>query len=384
MDRAPFMLATGMLGFLFEEQFEPARKEWYIFDISKSTKLTPSIMSMPATERALVIFPGALGDFLCFLPTLWFLRQDKEVDLLARSEFADLVPPTVRVGSLERYEIRRLFVSGSAREERLREFFNSYSSVFSWMGSGQSTFVQELDALSRGQARVFPFQPALMQLHQSEYYLSCVGDPALETGKLKIPLKPEAVAWSERYWQQHFLKGKLVLLLAPGSGAREKNWPDASFRVVADWWRRACGRVVVILGPVEEEKGDYTALCEGAVVARSLNLGKLAALLVRSDLYLGNDSGVSHLAAALGVATAVLFGPSNVGRWAPRGKNVTVVTQNADCAPCTVSTMKRCPHRQCLTTLEPEYVIKKLAGLAEQLTLTRGGVGITVNSEIPQ
>jgi ADP-heptose:LPS heptosyltransferase len=384
MDRAPFMLATGMLGFRLEEQFELARKEWYIFDISKSTKPTSSIMSMPAAQRALVIFPGALGDFLCFLPTLRFLSQDKEVDLLACSEFADLVPPTVKVGSLERYEIRRLFVSGSAREERLREFFNSYSSVLSWMGSGQSTFVQELDALSRGRARFFPFQPARMRLHQSEYYLACVGDRALETGKLEIPLRPEAMAWGEWYWRRHFLEGKPVMMLAPGSGAREKNWPDASFRVVADWWRRICGAVVVVLGPVEEEKGDYTALCQGAVVARSLNLGKLAALLVRSDLYLGNDSGVSHLAAALGVATAVLFGPSNVARWAPRGKNVTVVTQDADCAPCTVSTMKRCPHRKCLTTLKPEYVIKKLAGLAEQLTLTRGGVGITVNPEIPQ
>ena len=68
-------------------------------------------MTMPAAQRALVIFPGALGDFLCFLPTLRFLSQGKEVDLLARSEFADLVPPTVKVGSLERYEIRRLFVS---------------------------------------------------------------------------------------------------------------------------------------------------------------------------------------------------------------------------------------------------------------------------------
>ena len=220
-----------------------------------------------------------------------------------------------------------------------------------------------------------------MQLHQSEYYLSCVGDPALETGKLEIPLKPEAVAWSERYWQQHFLKGKPVMLLAPGVVRGRKTG-----RMRLSAWSRIGGGARLVGGryswPVEEEKGDYTALCEGAVVARSLSLGKLAALL-RSDLYLGNDSGVSHLAAALGVATTVLFGPSNVGRWAPRGKNVTVVTQNADCAPCTVSTMKRCPHRQCLTTLEPEYVIKKLAGLAEQLTLTRG-VGITVNSEIPQ
>ena len=188
------------------------------------------------------------------------------------------------------------------------------------------------------------------------------------------------VAWGERYWQQNFLVGKPVMALAPGSGAREKNWPVASFRAVADWWRRhTCGAVVVILGPVEEERGDYSALCAGAVVARNLNLGELSALLARSELYLGNDSGVSHLAAALGVVTAVLFGPSNVARWAPRGKNVTVLTQNTDCSPCTVSTMKSCPHRKCLTTLEPEYVITKLAGLAEQLTLTRGGVGITVN-----
>src|SRR4030095_15711479 len=68
---------------------------------------------------------------------------------------------------------------------------------------------------------------------------------------------------------------------------------------------------------------------------------------------------------------------------APQGKNVTVLSQNPECSPCTVSTMKHCPHRKCLTALEPEYVIRKLAGLVE-LTLTRGGVGITVNSEIPK
>src|SRR5215510_10778963 len=342
-------------------------------------------MFMPLAQRTLVIFPGALGDFLCFLPTLRLLSQDKEIDLLARSEFADLVPAAVKVGSLERYEIRRLFVSGSAREERLRAFFGSYSSVFSWMGGGQSTFVQELDALSRGRARIFPFQPERIHMHQSEYYLACVDDQAiLEADGLEIPLKPEAMAWSERYWQQHFLKDKQVMMLAPGSGARQKNWPLSSFCAVADWWRRTGGAVVVILGPVEEEKGDYTALCQGAVVARNLNLRNLAALLTRSDLFLGNNSGVSHLASALGVETVVLFGPSNVARWEPRGKHVTVVTQNVDCAPCAVSTMKRCPHRRCLTTLEPEYLIKKLSVLAEQLTLTRGGVGIRVNSEFPQ
>jgi hypothetical protein len=220
-------------------------------------------MSCRHSER-LSFFP-VLCD-TCFLPTLRFLSQDNEVDLLARSEFADLVPPTVRVGSLERYEIRRLFVSGSAREKRLREFFNSYSSVFSWMGSGQSTFVQELDTLSRGQARVFPFQPALIQLHQSEYYLSCVGDPALETGKLEIPLKPEAVAWSERYWR-HFLKQVEMRLPREWRG---KNWPDASSA-----WSRIAAALLWCGGryswACRRRKGDYTALCK-AVVARSLSL----------------------------------------------------------------------------------------------------------------
>ena len=94
---------------------------------------------------------------------------------MARSEFADLVPSTIKVGSLECYEVRRLFVPGSAQEERLRDFFSSYSSIFSWLGGGESTFVRELNELSQGRARVFPFQPeAQTRLHQSEYYLACV------------------------------------------------------------------------------------------------------------------------------------------------------------------------------------------------------------------
>jgi ADP-heptose:LPS heptosyltransferase len=327
-----------------------------------------------AAQRSLVLFPGALGDFLCFLPTLRVLSQGGEVDLLARSEFADLVPPTVKVGSLERDEIRKLFVRGSARDERLRDFFNSYSFIFSWMGSGESRFVRKLSDVSQGRARVFPFQPVQRRLHQSDYYLRCVGNRSPANGPVEIPLKPEAVRWSQHYWREHLLNGKRVMTFAPGSGALEKNWPETSFRAVADWWRRqTSGSIVVILGPVEAETGDYTALCRESAVARNLSLGQLAALLAHSDLYLGNDSGVSHLAAAVGVVTVVLFGPSNIIQWAPRGNNVTVVTQNVACAPCTLSTMKSCPHRKCLTTLGPEYVIEKLARLGGEGHLDKGG-----------
>jgi ADP-heptose:LPS heptosyltransferase len=342
------------------------------FEVNETKEPT---MLQPARKRRLVLFPGALGDFICFLPALEVLSKGEHVHLLARSEFADLVSPAVNVGSLERYEIHRLFVPGAAQEKRLRDFFGAYSSIFSWMGNGQSAFVRELASVSQGRAVVFPFQPGQKPMHQVDYYLTCVGRRPPEQSIPEIPLKPEALAWCENYWHEHSLVDKQVIALAPGSGSPQKNWPASSFRAVADWWReRPRAAVMVLLGPVEEEKGDYTALCRGAVRVHNLSLGQLAALLVRSNLYLGNDSGVSHLAAAIGVVSLVLFGPSSVGQWAPRGRNVTVFSQNVECAPCAAPVMKSCPHRMCLTALQPESIMRELDKLKEKRHLDKGGV----------
>lgn len=341
-------------------------------------------MPEASLRRSLVLFPGALGDFICFFPALQTLSRCAQVDLLAQSAFADLVPPTVRVRSLECCEISRLFVPGSAQEERMRNFFGSYFSIYSWMGNGQREFVRELQSASRGRVRVFPFRPVWTRMHQADYYLSCLGEDSPEPRIPEIALKPEAVEWCENYWARRSLNGKAVLALAPGSGAKEKNWPVALFQAAAEWWRqRTAGEVVVVLGPVEEEREGYGSLFERAVVARKLSLVQLAALLVQSDLYLGNDSGVTHLAAALGVRTIALFGPSDVQQWAPRGQKVAILAQNMECSPCTIPVMKSCPHRRCLTTLEPAIVIREMEKLTDIPTLTRGGVGIKVKIEVP-
>jgi ADP-heptose:LPS heptosyltransferase len=75
---------------------------------------------------------------------------------------------------------------------------------------------------------------------------------------------------------------------------------------------------VEIAGPAEA--GDPLLL--GAPAARDLPLPDLAALLARATAYLGNDSGVSHLAAAVGVPSVVLFGPTDRRRWRPLGTHV--------------------------------------------------------------
>ena len=333
-----------------------------------------------ATLRIGVIFPGALGDFLCFLPALRSLTAAAaQVDLFARTEFADLAPPNVRVRSLECHEITALFVPGAAEEQRLCHFFGGYDFIYSWHASQQREFVRSLQFVSHGRARVFAFRPAGPGIHQADYYVSCISDVGQKLPVAMIAPKPEAMAWSEDYWMQHSLQGKPVLALAPGSGAREKNWPLTSYRRVVEWWSsQTQGAVIVFTGPVEEERGGLELLLNHSIAARNLNLGQVAALLIRSTLYLGNDSGITHLAAAVGARTVALFGPSDVNQWAPRGERVTILSRNVECSPCEPPVMKNCPHHRCLTEFTVEKVISELANQPELVNLTRWGPGIKV------
>jgi len=247
---------------------------------------------------------------------------------LARSEFADLVPETVQVRSLERYEVNRLFVAGAGNEDKIPGFYAGYDSTYSWMGSGQNLFVRQLQNLCQGRAHIFSFDSAATERHQSEYYLSCLGVAASESLIPTIPLKLQARAWSAEFWARHSFEGRPVLILAPGSGAREKNWPVSSFAAVAEWWRKQEeGEPLVVLGPVEEERGGFEPLLRQYTAARNLTLAELAAIIVRGDLYLGNDSGITHLAAALDLPVCVLWGESIETVWRPRGSHVQLLRE---------------------------------------------------------
>lgn len=329
--------------------------------------------------RIAVLFPGALGDFICLLPVLQSLVRECAVDLFARTEFAALVPSGVMVRSLERPEIRALFVDDAADQKPLQDFFGGYQAIFSWLGSRQPQFVRQLGSASHGKAKIFPFRPDVESIHQIDYYLGCLNDHLVQRREPVITLCDEGVRWREDFCARHALRQRPILALAPGSGAREKNWPEEYFISVAQWWRVTVqGNVVLLLGPVEEEREGYERLRSRCVTASGLQLFQVAALLQASDVYLGNDSGVSHLAAAVGVRTVVLFGPSDVLQWAPRGKSVTLIHRDMECSPCAIPTMKPCSHRACLTGLFPQQVIDVVVQLPEVVTLTREGAGIRV------
>jgi len=342
-----------------------------------SMKLADRFLDAANSAAICVIFPGALGDFICFLPALRALASRHRIVLYARSEFAELVPAAVTVRSIERREISRLFVATPELEVQVRQSFEAFAVVYSWMGHQQPTFAERLQAASGGRALIFPFRPAARAEHQADYYLRCLGVGEVSRGST-VEVSRAADDWGERFWRDHLLCGRAVLMIAPGSGAREKNWPEAFFIEVADWWAEATeGIVLFLFGPVEAERGGFDRLREHGLGVSPLGLAQTAALLQRSTVYLGNDSGISHLAAAVGTRTVALFGPSDPVQWAPRGR-VSVIRRCMDCSPCSEPTMKSCPHRGCLTELSPAQVIDVMRQVPELASLTRGGAGITV------
>jgi ADP-heptose:LPS heptosyltransferase len=118
-----------------------------------------------------------------------------------------------------------------------------------------------------------------------------------------------------------------VIAIQPGSGSVKKNWPWPSFLALAAALQQTgLGRVLWIVG--EAEAGLARSLQKdspGAPVLKECGLPEVAAVLSQCRGYVGNDSGISHLAAAVGTPTVALFGPTDPDVWGPRGRQVAIL-----------------------------------------------------------
>jgi heptosyltransferase-3 len=100
-------------------------------------------------------------------------------------------------------------------------------------------------------------------------------------------------------------------VIHPFSGGAKKNWPLSNFRQVA----AQLGDVRWLAGPEETLDG----------ATRFDSLLDVAHLIAGAKRYIGNDSGITHLAAAVGAHVIAIFGPTDPRVWAPRGANVHVL-----------------------------------------------------------
>jgi heptosyltransferase-3 len=158
------------------------------------------------------------------------------------------------------------------------------------------------------------------------------------------------------------------LALAPGSGQARKNWPLSHYYEVSRTlaWQFSL-KVVWLAGPAEDTVLPYLkalAQAQGHILLANRSLARVAGVLSRCRLYLGNDSGLTHLAAAVaGPDVLALFGPTDPRVWAPLGPNVHVLSAPCPQAPCAAGRTIPCPESRCLEALLPETVLAAAAPL---------------------
>ena len=102
------------------------------------------------------------------------------------------------------------------------------------------------------------------------------------------------------------------------------------------------------------------------ILAKGLTLLQLASVMEGCRFFIGNDSGISHLAAALGLPTVAIFGPTDQRVWSPRGEKTFVVSREVDCSPCPQERFLLCKDSGCLRGVEIGDVLEGLKKMGVQ------------------
>ncbi|MDP3283394.1 MAG: glycosyltransferase family 9 protein, partial [Desulfobacterales bacterium] len=156
-----------------------------------------------------------------------------------------------------------------------------------------------------------------------------------------------------------FVHDRLKILIHPGSGSARKNWESSNFIKVFKKIKSLGMNPEIILGPAEHFLFERFArrLPAGSKIHVLTDLLNLVSILKQSGGFIGNDSGISHLAAFTGIPTVVIFGPSSPKRWKPFGRSVEVLRPETDCSPCFETGNSDCKEMKCLEGITPEMVI---------------------------
>ena len=278
----------------------------------------------------LFIRGGAIGDFILTLPAIQLARDafpNAQIEVLGYEPVAKLAAAAGlvdRTRSIEHGPLANFFAPGSTLDPELIAYFGGFDVVVSYLYDPDGHFEGNLfragvETLIRGPHKVddvTSHDPAAVQLARP-----------LEELALFVEEAHPQLALSDSHLIGADTRSSTgpVIGLHPGSGSPRKNWSLESWAdVAAQLSGELDAEFIVFTGEAEERTATefHTLLQRRLVPFTPLDGTSLvtvgATLQHRCDLFLGHDSGISHLAAAVGVPTVLLFGPTDPGIWAPQ------------------------------------------------------------------
>lgn len=341
---------------------------------------------MAEFNRILIIKPSSLGDIVHALPALAALRgrfPKAQIAWLVKREWAPLVEghpelDTVIIADLR--PTRWLALGQRLRRERfdlvvdLQGLFRS--GVLGWL-SGAPERIGFAQAREGGSwfytQRVRLPNPGhrpwrLIDIHAVDRNLAVVAQLGADVSRpsFTLPLLPDAERAVEAKLRSVHPQERLVAI-APVDRQRIRSWPLDRFVAVASSLAKEPGVRVVLIGtaaergfsfPFREEVGDRLIDLIGQTT-----LPELVALLRRVSVLIGNDSAPIHIAAAVGVHVAALFGPTNPVKTRPYGQEHVVLNAGLSCSPCERRFCTNPRRYECLTGISVEQVTAAVRGL---------------------
>jgi ADP-heptose:LPS heptosyltransferase len=242
-----------------------------------------------APRKRLLIRPGAIGDFIVSLPALQHLKA-AYTEVWCASQNVALARFADRALSIHSAGLNRI---GVLAADDVFHHLRSFDEIVSWYGTANEEFREAVRGLPFRFFAAVP--PATTRQNATEFFCAQVGAPDT------LPRIDTGIEPREGF-----------VILHPFASSPTKRWPLEHYRRLAEM----LGEVSWCAGPGE--------VLDNAV--RLENLFELARWIARARAYVGNDSGITHLAAAVGTPVVALFGPTDPVIWSPRGPQVRVVS----------------------------------------------------------
>ena len=323
-----------------------------------------AVMTMPALEAVRSNFPDGHITVLARPWVIPLLENHPAVDRVIpykrgngfKEDFLEIIH-VVRQIRAETFDVAILFQN--AFEAALLAFLGGVKNRVGYTTDGRGIL------LSHGIRR----RKDIMEGHQVEYYLAILSGMGWEA-KSKDPVlfvDPEGVeSMNAMLLNNGIDKGDFVVALSPGAiYGPAKRWPVERFAQIGDWAVQKWGAKVLILGSESEKDIGMevsNAMRHSALdLSGATSLAGAMALIKRCGFFVTNDSGLMHVAAALGVTLVAIFGSTDPIATGPRGPKARIVQHETECAPCL---KQECPEDyRCMLSITPEEVWKEMEDL---------------------
>ena len=288
----------------------------------------------PARGKILVIRGGAIGDFILTLPAIAALRRQfpaAHLEVLGYPHIIQLAQAGGLVDRAQSIEARALagfFARNGELAEELVDYFSEFDIILSYLYDPDDIFRTNIGRCTTAQFVVGPSRPNEGEkVHATKVYLRPLERFAIFDADHVPQLKVTAPNSAKT------VPHARTLALHPGSGSEKKNWPEYKWAdLLQQLAQNTDFNLLLVGGEAEGERLQRLAAAlpiTRTKVAQSLPLADLARLVQDCDAFIGHDSGISHLASALGLPGIVLWGNTVEEIWRPPQNRVIVLRHPA-------------------------------------------------------